>query len=184
MKSLQLLFQLVNGFLIQRVEHDLEISNMRQPSTRTCWATCYQMVDSWNKQPRSICHYVRLQTGDCGNCKIPEGSCNRNRPTEMVLSDWRALGYKGTRRYCKPLTLTAIRNAHKKRRPIHIFFVPPGRKIDNGHFALVSGTSRIWNADTALLISDPANPKRKAVELEYSNFVSTVTWSESWVVAK
>jgi hypothetical protein len=183
-KSLPLAFQLVKNFLNDRVEHDLNISTIRQPSTQTCWATCYQMVDTWNENQQSICHYVRLQTNNCGNCKTPEDNCNRNRATASVLSDWRALGYSGTRHHLKPLTLTEIRNAHKKRKPIHVFYALPGQKINNGHFVLISGTSRVWNADPALLISDPASMKPKAVEMEYSNFITSVSWSESWVVAK
>lgn len=184
MKSLQLAFQLVKDFLNDRVEHDLKISTIRQPSSQTCWATCYKMVEAWNKNPNSICYYVSLQTKKCGHCEAPEDDCNKSRMTAQVLSDWRTLGYGGTRHFPKPLTLTEIRNAHKKRRPIQIFYVPPGRRINDGHFALISGTSRCWNADPSLLISDPASSKRKPAEFEYSNFRDSVSWSESWVVAK
>lgn len=183
-KSLQLAFELVRGFLKDRVEHDLKISTITQPSSQTCWATCYQMVDAWNQNPQQICYYVRLQTTNCGGCAKPQNHCNRNRKTAQVLSDWRKIGYGGTRHYPKPLTLTEIRNAHKKRRPIHIFYVLSGRRIDDGHFAIITGTTRCWNADTALLISDPASSKRTVNEFEYSNFRDSVSWSESWVVDK
>lgn len=171
-------FEIIKKHLISRYEKDLGIPVLRQPSTQSCWATCYKMVDDWMGRGQSLCHYVRLQTGDCGSCVKPEGNCNRPRDPKHIRRDWITLGYARTRYFDQSLNLTQIRGAIKKKRPIeaYIYFRVKG----DAHFFLIRGTSRTYSADTTLLIADPG--RQTLVELEATRVGQWGDWQQSWII--
>lgn len=172
-------FDVIKKHLILRYERDLKIPVLRQPSTKTCWATCYKMVDDWRGKRLSFCHYVRLQTGDCGSCSKPDAECNQPRFPDRILRDWVKLGYAGTRHVNEPLTLPQIRTAIKKKRPVQAYISFRGE--GEAHFFLIRGTSRVFSADTSLLIADPG--KADMVELEFSRLGQWGDWQQSWTIA-
>ena len=140
------------------------------------------MVGDWDQQGRSFCSYVHLQTENCGNCETPEDACDRRRPIGLVTQDWKSLGFKKTQHFEKRLTLAEIRDAIRNKRPVQAFVVFPGKKDNDGHLLMITGTSRTRQADTSLLIADPS--EKKIAEFEYSQFLEWADWKQTWVVEK
>ncbi len=179
--TLKITYELIKKHLNERYEKQLDIQHVRQPSSDTCWAACYKMIDDWaHDRDSAICHFVRLQTQNCGGCNRPTGYCNKPRYTDKVTSDWRSLGYLGTRHEHGPLSLSEIRHAIKHKRPVQAFMHFRGKAV--GHFFIIQGTTRKFSADTALVIANPA--KDQILEIDSSALGKEGDWQESWIISK
>lgn len=171
-------FDKIKKYLNLRYERNMRIPIFRQPSPQTCWAACYKMVDEWKGVTHGFCYYVRLQTHNCGSCGRPQGNCDSPRPPSSVTRDWHSLGYRRTRHFDTSLSLTQIRKAIKKRKPVEAYIRFRGK--NRAHFFLITGTTRTYSADVALLIADPG--RSGLVELDFSTLGQWGDWQQSWVI--
>jgi hypothetical protein len=177
---MRLNFENILALLQQKEASRLTIPLIHQASENTCWAACYQMVDSHRHgKQQDLCNYVRLQTNSCNKCLRPQGACDKPRPIEDILSDWKTLGYKETLREHNGLSRNQLQAALRHRRPVMAFI--NFRKKSVGHYFLIIGVERhMFNADPMLILLDPYAGHRTMDLFELNRWGD---WQDSWVVA-
>lgn len=110
--------------LKQYLEGSIPMKLIKQPSTNTCWAACYKMVDNFYQRKNKWCIYINFQTGHCNQCVRPSNGCNKPRKTTEILDDWqKKLGYTKTAHTQKSISINEIRKHIKEKNQFKLLFV-------------------------------------------------------------
>jgi hypothetical protein len=134
--KMRLNFENIREFLQKKEASRLSIPLINQVSDNTCWAACYQMIDSHRHgKQQNICKYVHLQTNTCVQCFRPQHSCDKPRPINNILTDWKTLGYKKTIHEANSLTRNRLHAALRDYNPIMAFI--KFRNDPIGHYFLM-----------------------------------------------
>lgn len=170
----------VRELLLDRHARTLpNFSVIRQPTSRSCWATCYRMLDQWvaPDYEASWCHYLRCARPCTPACEQPPERCNHPRRVDWITGDLHALGYPNTEKKRGPYALPEVQAFIGQGRPTLAFLEIPGAAL--GHFVLVVGTGRRRRSlgDTYIL----ADPEfSRLTEVGVSEMPHKGFWLESW----
>jgi hypothetical protein len=157
----------------------LPIRSLKQPSSRTCWATVYSMVDRWaNKRNIPICEYVKIQNTGCTSCQRPTGVCDRPRDHREFIDDWRSLGFKHTSWQKSLYLVPKLRRAIKAGHPVQAYLAYKGNTT--AHTCLIIG---VWSSPffegIHLIVNDPL---KGVVSMDALSFQQDAHWQDSWEI--
>lgn len=161
----------------------LGIKNISQPSTLTCWATIYAMVDRWaNGTKKSFCEYVALQRGSCAGqkCRRPSGQCNLPRKPIHFLADWQVLGFVNTQHHNHAYSVWEIEQCLRANVPVQIYYVHKGN--GSAHTCLIVGLTQVPGfSGVRIVFNDP----NKSIGIQETDPVALHNWGhwqQSWAI--